>query len=138
MHRGSTSSTSTRDRRGIPVAGLGILVAVLSLFIIPSPGGPANLAMAVLEGVSVSIGLWVVTAGAYSYWTGNLRPAIVATTFVGTLLPTAVLGGLLESRTTHYVPLWGWVLAIATATVISLAMRIRVSETERQLDGQRR
>lgn len=63
----STSSTSTRDRRGIPVAGLGILVAVLSLFIIPSPGGPANLAMDVLEGVSVSIGLWVVTAGAYSY-----------------------------------------------------------------------
>lgn len=131
MHHGSTSSTSTRDRRGIPVAGFGLLVAILSLYVIPSPGGPANFAMDVLKGVSVSIGLWVATAGVYSYWTGNLRPAIVATTFVGTLLPMAVLAGLLESRTTHYVPLWGWILAIATATVISLAVRDRVPENGR-------
>lgn len=126
-----TSSRSPRDRRGIPVIALGLLVTVVPLFVIPSPGGPANFAMDVLKGTSVSIGLWVGTAGVYSYWTGHLRPAIVATTFIGTLLPIAVLGGLLESRTTYYVPLWGWVLAFVIATVISFAVRNRVSGNER-------
>ncbi|ELZ15593.1 hypothetical protein C478_05089 [Natrinema thermotolerans DSM 11552] len=102
---------------------LGLLVAAGPVLALPFPGdgGPITFAMRALQVATALIGAGVAWTGYYSYRTGRLRPSVaVGATVLGWMF-VGVAGGLIETATAFFVPIWVWVvgaLAVAGVSVL--------------------
>ncbi|WP_336345082.1 hypothetical protein [Halalkalicoccus ordinarius] len=121
MRRESAAKGVLPDRLPFLVSALGVLVAVLPVAYLPSSSGALAFVMLVAKGIAVTTGLGVVVVGLYSYRTGDSRPAAVAGSVVGGLVVVGVVGGLVESASGRFVPIWVWfssVVLVVGATPI--------------------
>lgn len=123
MGRERTAKGILPDRLPLLVSALGVLVAVLPVAYLPSSSGALAFVMLVAKGISVTTGLGVVCVGLYSYRTGDPRPAAVAGSMVVGLIVVGVVGGLVESVSGHFIPIWGWfssaVLVVGAAPILT-------------------
>ncbi|MFB6174268.1 MAG: hypothetical protein ABEI39_06460 [Halobacteriales archaeon] len=121
-----------RDRRALPVVVLGVLVAVVPVVLLLSPGdgGPVTVAVRLLQAVGALAGHLVAAAGAYSYWTGDLRPAAAAGTATVGLVAVGAVGALIETAGGPLVPIPAWLVAAAAVVVASLRLASRVGGVE--------
>lgn len=120
---------STGDRRALLVVVFGILVATIPFVLVPpsSPGDPVAFAVLLVQVIVAVVGLGVAATGVYSYRTGDLRPAIAATTTIVGLVIVGAVGGLVEMAGGPLVPIWVWLLATVTVVIISLTVTYRVA-----------
>lgn len=123
---------SADTRIPLAVIALGILVAVLPLFLLPESSGPVAFAISVLQGLAVLAGFGVVGAGLYSYRTGNPRPAVAtALTLLGFALIGAV-GALVETSGGPLIPIWAWVVSAILVGILATATTNRVTKRGQQ------
>ena len=110
------------DRRALPVVVLGILVAVVPVLLVPFPGdgGPITFAVRVMQGIAVIVGVGVMGTGYYSYRTGDLRPSVAAGSSILGLTLVGVVGGIVETTSGRFVPLWTWLLAVILVVGLSI------------------
>lgn len=108
MKERAEKGPSTRDRRALPVVVLGLLVSIVPVLLVPSPGsgGPITFAVRLMQAIAVLAGLGVVATGIYSYWTGNLRPAVTTGATVIGLVLVGVVGGFVEMTGGPLIPIW--------------------------------
>lgn len=86
---------------------------------LPSSSGGLAFVVLVVKGIGVTTGLWVVCVGLYSYRTGDPQPAAVA----GSVVVGLVVGGLVESVSGRFVPIWVWfssvMLVVGAAPILT-------------------
>lgn len=121
-----TRFQSARERRALPVIVLGILVVVVPVLLVPSPGdgGPITFEVRLMQAIAAVIGLAVAATGVYSYRTGNLGPAMAAGTTVAGLVMVGIVGGVIGTAGGPLVPIRAWALS-ATLVVVSIAVTYR-------------
>jgi len=99
-------------RHALTVVALGVVVAVAPLVLAPSPGGgPVGFAVRSMQAIVAVVGSGVAAAGAHSYRTGNLRPAVAAGTSLVAVAGVGAVGGSIEMAGGPLVPLWAWGVA---------------------------
>lgn len=108
MGREPTAKGILPARLPLLVSALGVLVAVLPVASLPSSSGALAFVMVLAKGIGVTTGLGVVCVGLYSYRTGDPRPATAAGSVVVGLVVVGVVGGLVESVSGRFVPIWAW------------------------------
>ncbi len=113
------------------VSALGILIVILPLIYLPSPGGALAFPVLIMKGTGIVVGLGVVSIGLHSYRTGDPRPAVATGLTVIGLVTTGVLGGLVETTGGGFlVPIWMWFLASILVIGIAFLVAYRfVDET---------
>jgi peptidoglycan/LPS O-acetylase OafA/YrhL len=114
------------------VVGLGMLVAVLPLLLLPDSSGPVAFALGLMQSIAVLVGASVVGAGLYSYRTGNCRPAAAAALAVLGLGLVGALGGFVEASGGPLIPIWGWVVAVLLVGVFVVVTTNRVVNRKQQ------
>lgn len=118
-----TEENSLLNQLPLLVSGLGILVAVLPVVLLPSSSGAVAFVVLVTKGIGVTAGLGVVGVGLYSSRTGDHRPAAATGLVVIASVVVGVIGGLVEVTSGLLVPIWVWfssaMLAVGVAVVLT-------------------
>lgn len=123
MGREPTAEDVLPDRLPLLVSALGVLVVVFPVAYLPSSSGAVAVVVLAAKGIGVAAGLAVVGVGLYSYRTGDHRPAAVAGSVVVGLVVVGAIGGLVESVSGRFVPIWVWfssaVLVVGAAPILT-------------------
>ena len=123
MAAGEKIHSATVDRLSYLVISLGLLVALLPIAYLGSPGGELHeltMPALIMQSAGLVIGIGVICIGYCSKMSGKVLPALVTGSFVIGLAVVGFVAAIIEMSGNFLIPIWFSILLVLIIGIVAV------------------